>query len=621
MSSVQRNSERTSDKGGPRGLWWWRGAVLLFCLALTFPPYTCFSKHALDAGMEIGLNLASANHLVYGRDVACTYGPLGFVFFPLDIGTNYAQAMVWLVILEIIFLGALALVLSPLRKALDIVLVGLAWTLIGLNFFNTAVPLTVAGLLVMSYHRRQLRWALPAIFLSAFSLLAKFNAGVGNALLLAAWGAAVLVTERRGAAALRVAALAGLYVALVLALFFFCGIKLDGIPEYLHVYWLIAAGYSSAVCLRAAHHADLAAAGAMAGFVLFALWRCCRRHPDAIATLLLAVPIFFAYKSAVIRADAGHLPYGCALAAALLGLGLSLTPGKWERRIFLLLLALTVGGGAYKFCQRPDSIFERTTIVSAALRPQQAACRNAENFKALNPPLPEAWRQKISRRTVDVYPWDIALVYVNQLAWRPRLVLESYSAYEPLLDERGAEHYRGADAPDFVLYRHESLDNAHPCLVDPQTWLEIVRQYDFVEAHDDLFLLERRAKPRWSQEVVLKRETVPLDQTIAVSGRFPGRVALQARVQMTAAGKLAEALYKVAPPEIVVTYETGETRKFRTVWRNLADGFLVSDLPWRPEQAREFFQTGRACPVREIRFQADASLFAKEADLTWLKLR
>ena len=35
--------------------------------------------------------------------------------------------------------------------------------------------------------------------------------------------------------------------------------------------------------------------------------------------------------------------------------------------------------------------------------------------------------------------------------------------------------------PRFILYRYESIDNQHPCLVDPRTWLAIYRWYDLQE--------------------------------------------------------------------------------------------------------------------------------------------
>ncbi len=622
MSSEFRVAS-SKPTNAPRGLWWWRAAMLLLCLVMTFPSFKGTGNQSIDGSWILGLNLASANHLEFGRDVAWTYGPLGFVFYPMDVGTNLAPAVVGLVLLEFLFLGALGLVLRQLENRLDIVLVGCSWPAVSLSLFTNCLPLMVAAYLVLSYHRRQLRWAIPAIFVAAFSLLGKFNAGLGNAILLAAWGVAMLAMPRRGTLALRLAALAGLYIALVLLLFRLSGNPLSLLPAHLYYSWLIAADYSSAMSLAADHHQELCLAVVMVGFVLLVAWRCYRRHPGAVASVLLAIPLFFAFKAAVVRSDTPHFLIGCVLWSTLLGLALCLTPQNIDRWLFRLALALTIFG-----CCRlahhypPPALLERASQAVAAFPPRVTSPYVvAGDFNGPVPQMPEAWRQLIGQQPVDVYPSDIWLVYVNHLNWRPRLVLQSYSAYAPILDFRGAEFYQGPNAPDFILYRHDAIDDEHPCLVDPQTWLEIVRHYDLVESHEDLFLLQRRPHPRWEQAVVLKQENIPLGQAIQVSGRFPGRVELQARLQLSAVGKLAETLYKVKPPDIMVTYETGESRQFRTVWRNLAGGFLVSDLPWLPSQAQEFFVTGRACPVREIRFKADETLFAKAVTLTWVELR
>ena len=77
--------------------------MLLLCLVMTFPSFKGTGNQSIDGSWILGLNLASANHLEFGRDVAWTYGPLGFVFYPMDVGTNLAPAVVGLVLLEFLF--------------------------------------------------------------------------------------------------------------------------------------------------------------------------------------------------------------------------------------------------------------------------------------------------------------------------------------------------------------------------------------------------------------------------------------------------------------------------------------------------------------------------------------
>src|SRR5689334_18371342 len=55
----------------------------------------------LDASWAFGLNEAAAKGRIFGRDLAFTYGPLGYLALPMDVGGNLArgvaaQVAVWL---------------------------------------------------------------------------------------------------------------------------------------------------------------------------------------------------------------------------------------------------------------------------------------------------------------------------------------------------------------------------------------------------------------------------------------------------------------------------------------------------------------------------------------------
>jgi hypothetical protein len=70
----------------------WRLLIFVAFVMLTFPP--CFGGMGtgLDASWQLGLNEASSRHMIYGRDLIFTYGPLGFVIHPLDVGSNLIHA-------------------------------------------------------------------------------------------------------------------------------------------------------------------------------------------------------------------------------------------------------------------------------------------------------------------------------------------------------------------------------------------------------------------------------------------------------------------------------------------------------------------------------------------------
>ena len=73
----------------------WRVLILGAFVLLTFPP--CFGRMGggLDSSWAIGLNEAVNRHMIFGRDVVFTYGPLGFVTIPVNLGSNMVHALVF----------------------------------------------------------------------------------------------------------------------------------------------------------------------------------------------------------------------------------------------------------------------------------------------------------------------------------------------------------------------------------------------------------------------------------------------------------------------------------------------------------------------------------------------
>jgi hypothetical protein len=619
-----------------RRLGGWRAILLIACVILAFPPMIYPAEADFDSGWVIGLNMAFAQHMVFGRDILFSYGPLGFVLVPMDVGSNLYHAVIWRLFLHGLWWTSIWLVLSRLPGRIEMVLFAAVCILSGLTRGldvssydrSSILLLTATSFLLLSYREQRLLWAVPAVIVSAFSLLGKFNVGVAALALLVAWFAAMLVQDHRRRTAAWLAGLAGLYVATVALLFRIYGGPLDALPPFLKGSWLIATGFSAQMSLwlpwwHTCHMDKLAVLG-MGVLTLIVLWKLFRRRPAAAVFALLAIPVFFAYKAAIVRADWLHLYPALFLIPGMLAIALCWQIGGIERLAIRVLLVLGCFAGAScgTLLFGPQIYYSGLANLTAAFRTTAPLTHLAGSPSQgrTGASIPIAWQQMIDCRTVDVYPCDIGLVYENKLNWWPRLVLQSYAAYHPYLDKRGAEHYSGPGAPEFILYRHVAIDFQNPCAVDPQTWLEILRRYDVAEASGELLLLKRRQEPRWAEASVLRQESVRLGERIEVSSRFSGRVVLEARLRLSAAGSLKSALYKTAP-NIVVEYEDGQSERFRTVWRNLEGGFLVNDLPWQPAQAREYFTAGRSCPVRAITFQHPDGCFAPEISLTWRALR
>ena len=84
--------------------------MLFLYLALVLCPirYLAPSATTVDNTWVFALNYAAAHHLVMGRDIAWTWGPLFHLLFPFDIGNNLArglvfQAVLWILVIVILW--------------------------------------------------------------------------------------------------------------------------------------------------------------------------------------------------------------------------------------------------------------------------------------------------------------------------------------------------------------------------------------------------------------------------------------------------------------------------------------------------------------------------------------
>ena len=126
----------------------------------------------LDPSWQMALHQAVSRGLVFGRDFVFTYGPLGFVAYPHDMGGLLVSAAIWRLSIYVMFCVAIGLHVWCCRSLVVAILLPFAIALSRVqdNFPNLLL-FTELAFLVYSLRRRVFWPALPAAFLAAASLL------------------------------------------------------------------------------------------------------------------------------------------------------------------------------------------------------------------------------------------------------------------------------------------------------------------------------------------------------------------------------------------------------------------------------------------------------------------
>jgi hypothetical protein len=610
----------------------WRVVALVAFVFLTFPP--CFSGigAGLDESWKTGLHEVSSRHMVFGRDVAFTYGPLGFVIFPRDFGSHMLQTVFFRLGLHLFWWTAVGVLLFRIRGYVASFLFVFAAVLSGIHVgptiwdlndrMNGVTYLAAVSYLVLGHIDRRPIWGVPAAIISAAAILAKYSIGVALTGSLVVWAVVQLYREPTSRMLGRLAGVLLAYAAVLIGLFRIYGGPLGALGDFFRYSQQIAAAYSTQMSYPGPIGEVIVASALLGLFLVAAVAGVLRRASYAPVLLIILFPLFVLYKSAIVRHDDNHFLMACPIVAGLVALLLPGQTGWWrsvttQAAVAGLLVALswfTPSSVESFFTRGPRSLVGVCKYAQTKARIKALDANVRDQLK-----LPASFLAKIGSAPMDVYPWDISLASANGLNWKPRFVLQSYCAYTPILDLKSAWNYRREGGPEYIVYSYQSIDAQHPCIVDPRTLMEIYCCYNVVDQADGMLLLKRGAHHRydWDNRETLGTKSVAFGERWEVPKGIGAPIILEANLKLSLLGRLASLLYKVYPPMIQVEYRDGPAQTYSLVWRNIKSGFVVSSLPRDLNGVRQFLEKGEAEPVEAVSFLGGGWCFETECQLSW----
>ena len=180
--------------------------------------------------------------------------------------------------------------------------------------------------------------------------------------------------------------------------------------------------------------------------------------------------------------------------------------------------------------------------------------------------------------STDIYPTDQSYLIASGSNWNPRPLLQSYSAYTPMLAEKDRQHLASSTAPENIVFAVQPIDGRLPSLEDGPSWPTIIRNYFVTGMQDGFLLLSRKAHgPSSSELQELSIESHRMGQEVLVPDS-PRLVFVRVDLDPTFLGKLADFAYK--PPEIFIrlTLTDGTRRQYRFIPGMGQAGFVLSPL-------------------------------------------
>ena len=559
--------------------------VIVVCTLVAGMPFIPnFPAPSLDDAWRFAINEAVARHLVLGRDIIFTFGPYASVYtFSYDPGTDalmiggcalvtaalvaglaaIATRRIWIAALFALILSQLWL-RDPLFFVLPVLLlVVLARSTVGDRPRSRPLAIVAAVLLVTA------TGLLPLI---KGTFVACSIVGIGL-------GAVILVSRRRLLLAFGMIAL---YVGCTCVFWRMAHQPLGALAAFFIAQSRIVGGYSDAMALPGPGW-QVALYGSLALFVLAANARA--SFVAGLSGLAVlggaAAVLWIGFKAGFVRQDA-HVSMSAAtlgLIACLLavaGAGIGPTLGLLAALAGLIVLDGSAEGGWPNVLARIETNGRGTVEgIRDRLHPNALRDRFADSLRAIRAdhPLPTL------PGSSDIYEDGQSILLAHGMAWSPRPVLQSYSAYTPYLEAADARHLDGDHAPENVLFEIQSIDDRLPSLDDGPSWLALLSRYDAVGRIGQMAILRHvpgvRPLPAMGPATT---SSARLGRPIAVANDDARPVWAVVDVRPTTLGRLLAFVLRPPPLHITMNLASGRTFSYRFVAGMGRAGFLVSPV-------------------------------------------
>jgi hypothetical protein len=580
--------------------------ALLVAFVLILPLGPRMPTRGLDPSWCYALNEAVARHLVFGKDLIFTFGPLGSVYTEMYHPATDGIMLVGSAVLALALCFGFAIITAPDRRLLLVLLplVIVESRIRDAIFMAVPLVLLLAAFVESGSNSKGRPWRIGMLlFIAAAAgvlpLVKGSFAGLSAAMVVLGAILFARAHKVRIAIALCLASGAALIVGWILT-----GQPISALPNFFLAQEPIISGYTEAMSVHGPYSSVVLWA-IPAGVCLFTFiagfWRQ-RRLDCAIVAFGLALFLFITFKAGYVRQD-GH-PRIAVASLLFVALALSMV----SRPLIAILIAVSVFIGWFKVENQLDGFNLRymagvvhssinSTIAGIALRSDPRLLPRM--FEEANERIRAEVPLSQASGSVDVYPTELSVVFANDLRWSGRPVPQSYSAYKPELDRVNREHLLGANAPDRVLFAVAPIDNRLPALEDAGSWPVFISHYRVADSIDGFVALARKDKPTGSILVPLSSSRGMANMPIEVP---QGARIVWTKIDLrpTLAGRVAMTLFKLPQVYIELVLDNGSTVRRRFIPSMALSGFVLSPYVSTTDDFRKLME-GKSLP-KVLRF-------------------
>ena len=619
--------------------------LCIFVWAFSFPKV--YQNHALwglDESWIYFINSATGNNHVFGRDCYFTYGPMGFLLYPLNIDNNMIIYTLFTVIVGMYVLYALYHYIVKNRLSLYRVVI-----IVSLLFFFQIYEMQIylifvfvlSGMLICDDEKLYCNFFILCIY-TAFMWLVKFSVALLGILYITVILFSILLKDRIANKSLKRTVVLSLLSVLIIPVFAVMYLSYNpSIPDmilYIKEGLQISSGYNYAMSTTYMDNNNsfyLIDVGVRCLLYTVSFLIVFFNNRNEVWKVVICAPFFlFSYKYGAVLCDSGHVDIGNQI-MRLVGFVLVLTINVdnnivhavkknkislsalliilvwwvlYDQLLLIKLILIFIGIillnvdkqwiklvriGVFMWFV-PFVFYNKGEELLAEANKLQYSIETGVKVVE-DQHLPDNIKSKIMYEKTAFYPWDILRAECDDIDYICPPVIQGYAAYTPRLDELNANFFKSEEAPQYIVFERKSINDRYMPWEAPQTTMAIEKYYQVIETDQDsnppLRLLEKRSEPLSDIKTVQSKIKLQIDNKIVVPETAES---ISVSIKPTIKHKLLNAVYRTDPVFCEIEFSDGTSGFYRVLLEQ-----LVSELPIQCD----IFDTGKR--VKSISFDMD----------------
>jgi len=562
--------------------------------------------YGLDSSHFFATNYFFNKYIKFGPDVVWTYGPLGFLIKPVNIGHNLDIAIFFQIMVWVIFCSTfIYLTFKRYISVLQLCFFAFFFTFArGADLlFDYFICTSIFLLLSASFFIKKWKYLyIFALFFSVFLWMVKFDLAFATLSALIVFIAVRYGIDKKEAIRINILTLI-LFPLIFIALYMIYNPSFVDMILYIKGIYYISSGYSLNSLSGKRVELFVLLFFLVLYLLLVFLLRKVRQKSFFIA-VILAAPIFVAFKRGFTRQDTHVFTFFSFSLVSLAIIFLftdikKIMQGAVKQRawtsliismavayVFLCQAICHLGINPIYFVRSSISVFNYAHAKGTLERNSAYCLKDAKLAKEL--------LNMIGKSSVGIFPYEVSYVAANELNYKPFPVFQTYSAYTSYLDLLNAQFIENQNrAPEFILFEWKTIDGRHPLIDVPAMWLSIYKWYDIVQQNYDILLLKRRKEARFAYLEYIGTKEYNINGSILIPAST-SPIIINIHTKLNAQGLLYKIFFRI--PEVRVELFTGpeSSSSFRVIPDTLNDGLWVNHLPLDIRQTNALISNNEA---------------------------